>query len=661
MLSLRFLQVRPARLVACAVLAGATALASPVLAFDLFGLFGERTPQPRADSLPYSVTIEAAGDRALRDRLRDASGLYRLRDDPPADADTLVRRAEADLNPLTDALWGEGYYDGTVEILVAGQPVRPPGPLPSSGAVTAAAALKGRAAIPITIRAVPGQRFVLRRIEVRQDRATGRTLSDIPPRIVRLKPGDPARAAELRAAQARMVDYLRAQSRPLARAETIAAVVDHPADAMDVAYILSPGPVAPIGTISVSPPPNVDERVIRSFIYARPGDPYSPQAISDIRKSVARIPALSSVRVREAESLDKQGQLPLFVEITERPPRVLGVSARYSTLDGPALRAYWEHRNLFGGAEQLRLEGETFLAERNDGTSIKRPGDLERSDIGARFRATFVKPALGGTRNDLLVGGLLERDRTGGDRFGGYTSRVGEVTAGIRHRFSDTFSVQGGLEYERGRTSDVLGDIDYRLIGVPLSLTYDSTDNPLDATRGIKLTASVTPFPSFLGSSVGFTEARASASTYFAFDEDARFVLAGRVGLGSVVGADLDEVPANHRFFAGGGGSVRGYRSRSLGPRGPFGIVTGGRSLLEGSLEARIKVTDTIGIVPFVDAGGAFSGEYPDFDERIRVSAGLGLRYYTAVGPIRLDVATPLNRRNGDRPVAVYISIGQAF
>ena len=120
-------------------------------------------------------------------------------------------------------------------------------------------------------------------------------------------------------------------------------------------------------------------------------------------------------------------------------------------------------------------------------------------------------------------------------------------------------------------------------------------------------------------------------------------------------------MPGPRRFFAGGGGSVRGFRYRSLGPIGPFGQVVGGRSLLEASLEARIKITDTIGIVPFVDAGGAFESGYPDFDEKVRVSAGLGLRYYTAIGPIRLDIAAPLNRRQGDKPVSLYVSIGQAF
>jgi len=231
---------------------------------------------------------------------------------------------------------------------------------------------------------------------------------------------------------------------------------------------------------------------------------------------------------------------------------------------------------------------------------------------------------------------------------------------GIRHRFNDTFFAQAGLKFDTGTSTYPLGSINYTLIGVPLSISYDSTDKPLDASTGVKFVGSVTPYPKFLGSTVGITVFKAAASTYLSLDEDARYILAARAGFGSVVGAPLDEIPPNYRFYAGGGGSVRGYEFQSLSPR-YYRIPVGGRSLLDGSIEARIKVTDTIGIVPFFDAGMAFEDSIPNFKPRIQTAAGLGLRYYTSIGPIRLDVATPIDRRPGDRPVSLYISIGQAF
>jgi translocation and assembly module TamA len=380
----------------------------------------------------------------------------------------------------------------------------------------------------------------------------------------------------------------------------------------------------------------------------------------DARKAIAAIPAMASVRIRESETLDKNGNLPLFIDVTERKPRLVGFAARYSTTEGPGVRAYFEHRNVFGGAERLRLEGDLVLAPRIDGTEITRLKDFTANDLGSRISASFEKPALGGTRNDLLIDAFGVRERVGDKEFGGYTNRAGGATLAIRHRFTDHFSIQGGVVGERASSSDVLGRVDATLIGLTAGVRYDSTDNLLDPKSGYRFSANVIGNPTALGSTVGFVEARATGSAYFSLDEDGRYVLAGRLGLGTIAGAELSEIPSGHRFYAGGGGSVRGYAYHTVSPL-VDGSIVGGRSLFEGSVEARIKITDTIGIVPFVDVGGAFASSVPNFQGFTAVGAGLGLRYLTAIGPIRLDVATPVTRRDGDRPVAIYVSIGQAF
>jgi translocation and assembly module TamA len=626
---------------------------APSPAAALFGFW--ESPQPQPDAVPYQTTFEPADDKAVAQILKDNSTLERLKADAPGDGESLARRAEQDASRLVDALWGEGYYNASVEISVAGRPVR-------SGEVAAAArgaeALKGREIVPVTVRATPGPRFTVRRLVVVTPR--GERLDDVPQKESALQPGDPARAVDVRAAQARIVDYYRGQSRPLTKPVDILATVDHAKQVMDATIVVSPGLVAPIGDVTVTGSPGVDPAVIRSYIYAEPGDAYSPETMASIRKSVLRIQALSSARVTEGEALDAQGRLPVVVDTTERAARLVGGSARWSTLDGPALRAYWEHRNLFGGAEYLRFEADGAMLPRNDGEKLKSVKDIKPSDFGGSIRATFIKPALYGTRNDFVASALADRDRTGDARFGGYTSELVRLDAGVRRRFADRFYVQGGLAYESGWTKDALGKVDYTLAGAPVSVSYDSTDNPLNATEGVKALGAFTPYVSFDGKS-GFLETKLSASAYYKLDEDARYVLAGRLALGSVAGGELRDIPANHRFYAGGGSSVRGYLTRSLAPRAASGQVVGGRSLFEASLEARVKITDTIGLVPFVDVGSAFASAYPDFKERPRWSAGLGLRYYTAIGPIRLDVATPISRRKGDRPVAIYIGIGQAF
>lgn len=647
----------------CCSLSAALLVPCSASAFDFFGLFGDdKPPAASPQALPYLLGFQVGqGSSDLKEALEQASTLYLTRQDPPADGETLVRRAESDLAPMIDALWGAGYYNAALTIEVAEIPLKLGQTTPANVA-RAAESFRAREAVPVVVKAEPGPLFHLRAISITNAR-TGRAFSSdqLPAQVIKLKAGDSARAADIRAAQAVLVDHFRAQSFPLAKIAKVKPVVFHKLEVMDVSISVDTGPQAPFGPVSVSGKSNVDPAVIRSMIYIEPGDPYSPAAVASSRKSVLKLPAISSVRMREAARLDANGQLPIAAEVTDRKPRVIGFSTRYSTLDGPAVRAYWQHRNLFGGAESLRLEGDLFVPPKTTSSALDNLKKFELADLGGRFKASFVKPALGGSRNDLLLDGMIERDKTGGDVYGGYTSKRSLASAAIRHRFSNSFSAQVGIAGEVGTTSDSLGVVDYQLYGIPASITYDSTDRPLDPTKGIRATASVAAYPEFFGSTVNIVESKAQASTYYALDDEARFVLAGRVGLGSILGAELGDIPSTHRFYAGGGGSVRGFRHRSLSPLGPTGEVIGGRSLFEASFETRIKVTDTIGLVPFFDMGGAFQSSYPDFREQLRYAAGLGLRYYTAVGPIRVDVATPLNPRDGDKGWALYIGIGQAF
>ena len=428
---------------------------APAFAFDLFGWFrgsSDAPPAPSADALPYSLDIVIGGDNDdLEQTIKDASTLQSLQSDPPPDSAALISRAQADLPRLIDALWGAGFYNARVTINVAGVPMVLQAPR-TEAAIRAAAGYRSRALVPIQIVADPGPQFALRDVNVFDARTRlAYTPSELPPRVVQIKPGDPARSADILAAEARIVDYFRAQSRPFAKIQRQDPVVYHQAQVMDVGLGVDPGPKAGIGAITIQGAEGVDPAVVRSFIYTEPGDPYSPATLASMRKSISQIEALGSVRIREAEVLDAYGNLPLFVELTERPLRVIGASAQYSTTDGPALRAYWAHRNLFGGAERLRLEGSVFYLT-EDGGQPDRDEGWNWDDLGGRFRASFLKPALWGTRNDLLVDGLAERDRTEG-----YTSRFVNVTAGIRHRFSETFSIQGGIEYERGQSTDILG------------------------------------------------------------------------------------------------------------------------------------------------------------------------------------------------------------
>ncbi len=632
-------------------------------AFDFFGLFGssEEPPTPTLDALPYKMEIPGLDDNeALLQHLKDASSTWRLRHEPPIGGAALAQRVVADIPRMGETLWGDGYFDAQVKVEIAGVEVFADG----RGADTAAVAaerLRGKALVPVEFRVEPGPMFHLRNVVVYDSRR----MTPIDRALFTKKSferiiGQPARAASVRSLEADWIDQLRAQSYPLAKVIKTAPVIFHRERVMDVAITIDPGPRAGIGEVKLSGSPGVPDDVIRSFIYLEEGEDYSPKKLADTRKSVARIEALGSVKVEDAPPLDGNGNIPILVETSERKQHAVGFTGQVSNIDGPGLRAYWVDRNVFGEGERLRFDlqgglSPTLTSGSSVGNFFSLPGFNSSNLIGSA-KMSFVKPALEGSRNDLLIDASAVREKTPY-----YWSDYGNASIGVRHRFSDMASVQGGLEFEAGHTFDAFGPHNYSLLGVPLAGNYDSTDSLLEPTTGIRAIATVEPYFKAFHDSVGMVQSQGQVSGYYALDDDAWYILAGRVKAGSIVGATIQDIPASHRFFAGGGDSVRGYEYRSLAPDYGLGFVVGGRSLLEGSAEARIKITPEIGIVPFLDTGMAFASPYPDFSSSMRFAAGLGLRYYTSIGPIRLDLATPIARRPGETPFAMYLGIGEAF
>ncbi len=631
-------------------------------AFDFFGLFGsDDTPPPvsRA-SIPYVLTVEVTGDDgALKSAVRDASSLYSLRKDAPADGEALARRAETDFAPVIDALWGAGYYNAAATIAID-RATLTIGSSDIAAFARAAEAYRNRSAAPVVIKVDPGPLFKLRSVRVVDALGVEFPETELPQRIVGLKSGDPAAASEIRAAETRIIDYFRKHGRPLAKIQSVAPVVDHAQDIMDVTIMAAPGPIAPFGEPTIHGPQTFDPAIVRSFLYIHPGDPYSPAAVADARNSIRQIPAVGGVRITAATALDAYGGLPYQIDVEDRLPYAFGASMKYSTTNGPEGQVYWEDRNVFGGAERLRLQADIFYAPPwfVASQSLR---NFSPDDIGGRISASFLKPALWGTTNDLLIDALAEKLSTSGAGFVGYQAEDADVTTSLRHRFNQNFWIQAGLEGQKGDATDALGTVNYTLVGVPVSANLDTTDSKLDPTRGVRVNVSASGFGTFLGSSLDLVQAKARASAYYSLDADSRFVLAGRIAAGAMGGPQLDEIPANWRFYAGGGGSVRGYAYNELGPTVFWGAVVGGRSVFDASAELRVKVTDTIGVVPFFDIGNAFTSNFPTFNEPLFSAVGLGLRYYTSVGPIRLDVAFPLERHAGTGPVAVYVSIGQSF
>ncbi|HXV29481.1 MAG TPA: autotransporter assembly complex family protein, partial [Sinorhizobium sp.] len=316
-----------------------------------------------------------------------------------------------------------------------------------------------------------------------------------------------------------------------------------------------------------------------------------------------------------------------------------------STTDGLGLQGYWGHRNLFGRAESLRIEG-----------SVDRIG--ETTDIGGLDYSAgilFAKPGAFGPASTFTAS--VKAAIADPDAYRAKTI-TGAAGAGFELSPQDTVSV--GAELSLADIDDAFGSNSYLTAAIPLEYVRDTRDDKLNATEGYRALINAKPSYEIDGQTF-FSSFETTASGYYALGEEKRFVLAGKIGAGMLVGGDdLADIPATRRFYLGGGGSVRGYSFQEISPRNASDELTGGRSYVNGSLEVRIAITDTIGIVPFIDAGSVSTSTTPDFSD-IRAGAGIGLRYATSFGPIRLDFAVPLNKYPGGTDYGIYAGIGQSF
>lgn len=612
---------------------------------DLTSWFtGKKADEPIADALAYKVTIRIDhGESALRSAIEEGSNLVTLQDSSAAGAAGLVQRALSDLERIAAILYENGHYGGEIAISIAGVPVD------DASVFDAAERARRNGPVPVQITVDTGPAFRFGKIEV-LDAASRRPMGDLVDiEELGLKEGEPALSPAIADAERAIVKELRGRGYPFARIAAKDVAADHATLRLDVTLLAESGRKAGFGRFSVSGTEGLDPEFVASRIDIEEGEPYSPERLDKLRKRLAGYPIIGGIRLKEAEQLDASGLLPVDVEISERKPRYFGFGTKYSSSEGTALNAYWGHRNLFGEAETLRIDAQVSWF---GGTPDAVP---DADPFGYMLKASFGKPGILTVDDDLVAEAAVLREVTDA-----YVRDAVTLVAGVRRRFSDQLSVQVGVDFEQAFVEDSFGKRDDFVAGLPIDIVYDTTDSLLDPARGIRSSAKIESF-AFLGEAgAGPVLLKGSLAAYQGVDERNRFIIAGRVAAGSLIGADVTDVPPARRFYAGGGGSIRGYGYQSVSPRNGDGDIIGGLSFFEASAELRVKITDTIGVVPFFDMGAAFEDEIPDLSG-LRYAAGLGLRYYTSIGPVRLDAAIPLNPRDDDDGYGIYVSIGQAF
>jgi translocation and assembly module TamA len=576
------------------------------------------SPPAYAD-LNYRAEITGAEDSDLADLLDKVSELKQLEDKPPPSEEALRRRAERDLERLADAAHSLGYWDAafSYDVDTTADPAKvavkvEPGPLYHVTSITVLGPDGQPLSVPLGDRKLP------------------------------MKPGDPARTAPVVATETALVGALGDNGHPFAKAGERRVEIDRSEHTMEVTYRLDPGPAERFGPLAIEGLERLNPAYVEGRIKWERGALYNASKVDETRRALIETGLFSTVRITPTPDPDNPQDVRMTVDATERLHRSVGFGLAYNTSQGPAARAFWENRNLFGNAEYLRLSAE-------GGQQI------------AGFRANFRRPDFLAIDQDFLATAEIVNDTPVA-----YHSRRGTATAGIERRVDRWLTAGLSVLVQKANVTQLadvpgLGTQRYELAGLPAYIKLDQTDNLLNPTTGYRAQLSVTPAHTFSGSHLTFVTNFLGGSTYWPLGAEQRAILAGKLTLGSLDGAPLSQLPADQRIYAGGGGSIRPYGYQLAGPLDPGEHPIGGKSSLVLNLEARIRITENIGIVPFVDAGSYYESPVPQIGRTLLYGVGIGLRYYTAFGPLRLDVATPLHRRSADSPIQIYISLGQAF
>lgn len=600
--------------------------------FYLFGL-GLGTP---AWSHTLDVAVNVTGDESMGKELRKLIEESE-KGQGATDGAGALQRARTQLQRVTLALRSKGYYGASITATIAGRPVEDPATLDMLEALSPDQKLS------VAFRVETGPVFRMAKLDIQG-------AQDIERKSLRLAPGDAAEAAQILGAEEDILVQLRKRGHALAAAGKREVVVDHATQKVDVTYVFEPGPKAKMGPVTFNGSESVDMVFLQRRVPFKQGEPYDPDKVKKLRDRLGALGVFSAVRVKAAPELNLDGELPFAVDLQDRPPRTIGFGVGYETQRGFAVNGFWMHRNLFGQAESVKLSAEV--------NNIGRGGLNSRSlrNTGFAVSAAFLKPDwwVAGQDATAKVEVLREILDT-------YRRRATEIQGGLDRRISQEWRVTAGFNLEYSLIERFGVTRNYQLFGIPLGATWDRTDDELEPTKGWRVNAKVTPYIDVGEIGKPFTIMRLTGSGYLDVLGGGRTVMAARASVGSIPGVRTDAVPPDKLFYAGGGGSVRGFAYQTAGPRNAAFTPIGGASIIEGSLELRQRIGESFGVVAFVDVGSAYLGKIPDFSVTPRIGAGIGARYYTDFGPIRADVGFPVNRRAGDDRFGLYISLGQAF
>jgi len=451
-----------------------------------------------------------------------------------------------------------------------------------------------------------------------------------------LSSGAPARAEEIVQTELAIEIMMSNRGYPFAATGERKVVVDHATHRVNVQLNIAAGMQVRFARIIFDGLEKTDEEYMLRQVPWKQGAPFSQKMLDEFRKRLVTTGLFNAVTVN-VKPTENIGETPaIMVSVSEALRRRIELGGGYSTGEGFEAEATWLIRNIGGRGQSLRLTSTLSESEQSLAANLKRP------HFGRYNQVLSLSARIGRENRPAFV------------------SHVAETTAGISRPIAKNLTAGIGLEASLTELRDNGFNDTFGTLSLPLGLGFDSANSLFNPSNGLRFNIRVQPNVSIGDDTVTYLTGEVKASAYKKFKALDRVTFAVRGRLGATWGQDTIKIPVTERFFAGGGGSVRGYSYQALGDIDPDGDPTGGRSVAEVAFEARLKVSDTIGIIPFIDGGAVYNSQLPTFDA-FRWGVGVGLQYQTQIIPIRLDVAFPIDKRSEDAALAIYISLGQSF
>jgi len=562
-------------------------------------------------------------DAELRAQLVRAVGEV---DSPPSNRFEARRRARGALEAAEALLRSEGYYQPTLEDVVEGDET------------------------PVAIvNVAPGRLFVLTEPVLQWTAPDPDAAADAAVRgEIGLVPGEPGRAVDVIGGEGRIVAGLTLRGYADAEAEPRRVVVDHATFTVQPTFRISAGPLVKLDGVRLTTQGSTNPDWVGGLAPWSEGDVYKPDDLAELERRLLETGVYDGVGVALAppDQTNADGHRPIIVTLTDRPRRVLEAGATFSTAEGSGVDLLWTWHNRFGRADTVVWQARAANVDSRLGVSLSLPH--------------WRRPG-----QTLKVSAALLNEDTDA-----YRRTAVAIAADLQQRIGKSSFLSYGLGFDAGQYDEnrfdpvtqlpINFDRDLVILTGRASVYLDRSNSPLDPVTGWRLTASAQPTGVSGEDTVAFLRAEAQATAYLPLQDNAKTVLAGRVRFGSILGGQELTVPSDRLFYSGGGGSVRGFDFQGVGPRLPDNTPRGGLSLFESSIEVRRDVWGDFQAVAFVDAGAVGFQQAPDFSN-LRYGAGVGVRYKLPFGPIRADIAFPLDRREGDSDFQIYVSIGQAF